>query len=258
MSSQNDTDGFQQVKSKRGPGPRGQRKQAQQDGSTQVRHKRRELEQSENQDRRGGKETEAPRERLSFKDLLFERNNLKKHEHSPKVDLWEEKDEQGSYYVIRMEIPGVNKNKITVDIKENQIVLVTAFKSGDKPDPESVVYSECRYGKIIRRVKVPNQIYEENVRTKYEDGVLKIELVQIPIEEKVETLDASLDDDEELSRPNDENTMGAQVLYSTLVKNETVKNETVKTETVIDFKDLSLLTGNWADEPVESKSWANM
>jgi len=251
MSSQIDTDGFQQVKSKRGPGPRGQRKQAK-DGSTQVRNKRQELvanEQTENQDRRRGTEaqTEAPRERLSFKDLLFERNNLKKHEHSPKVDLWDEKDEHGSYYVIRMEIPGVNKNKINIDIKENQIVLVTAFKSGDKPDPESVVYSECRYGKIIRRVKVPNQIYEENVRTKYEDGVLKIELVQIPVEEKVETLDASLDDE----NPNDEQKMGAQVLYSTLVKNET--------ETVIDFKDLSLATGNWADEPVEeSNSWADM
>jgi HSP20 family molecular chaperone IbpA len=247
MSSQIDTDGFQQVKSKRGPGPRGQRKNAK-EGSTQVRHKRLELEQT-SQDRRKNAEapTEAPRERLSFKDLLFERNNLKKHEHSPKVDLWEEKDEQGSYYVIRMEIPGVNKNKINIDIKENQIVLVTAFKSGDKPDPESVVYSECRYGKIIRRVKVPNQIYEENVRTKYEDGVLKIELVQIPVEEKVETLDASLDDEPV------EQTMGAQVLYSSLVK-----NETVKTETVIDFKDLSLATGNWADEPVESKSWADM
>jgi HSP20 family protein len=252
MNSQIDSDGFQQVKSKRGPGPRGQRKQAK-DGATQLRNKRQELlanEQTENQDRRRGAEapTEAPRERLSFKELLFERNNLKKHEHSPKVDLWEEKDEQGSYYVIRMEIPGVNKNKINIDIKENQIVLVTAFKSGDKPDPESVVYSECRYGKIIRRVKVPNQIYEEDVRTKYEDGVLKIELVQIPVEEKVETLDASLDDEPV------ESVMGAQVLYSTLVKNEPVETEV---KTTIDFKDL--VTGSWADEPVEeSKSWADM
>jgi HSP20 family protein len=241
MSSQINTDGFQQVKSKRCPGPRGQRKQGalasqQLEGQIYRIHSTR-CERPE--------QTEAPRERLSFKDLLFERNNLKKHEHSPKVDLWEEKDEQGSYYVIRMEIPGVNKNKINIDIKENQIVLVTAFKSGDKPDPESVVYSECRYGKIIRRVKVPNQIYEEDVRTKYEDGVLKIELVQIPVEEKVETLDASLDDDELLSsRPNDENTISSQVLYSTLVKNETEVN-------TIDFKDLSLATGNWADEPVE-------
>lgn len=237
MSSQIDTDGFQQVKSKRGPGPRGQRKQgasAPQRREQTERSEGQTEKRQENQDRRRGTETpmETPRERLSFKDLLFERNNLKKHEHSPKVDLWEEKDEQGSYYIIRMEIPGVNKNKINIDIKENQFVLVTAFKSGDKPDPESVVYSECRYGKIIRRVKVPNQIYED-VRTKYEDGVLKIELVQIPVEEKVETLDASLDD---------EPVEGAQVLYSTLVKNET-----------IDFKDL-----NWADEPIENKSWADM
>jgi HSP20 family molecular chaperone IbpA len=223
MSSQIDTDGFQQVKSKRGPGPRGQRKQK---ASGPQRRERNEG-QTEGQTEGQKENQEAPRERLSFKDLLFERNNLKKHEHSPKVDLWEDKDEHGSYYMIRMEIPGVNKNKINIDIKENQIVLVTAFKSGDKPDPESVVYSECRYGKIIRRVKVPNLI-SEDVRIKYEDGVLKIELVQIPVEEKVEILDPSLDD---------EQVMGAH---------STLNNETVN-ETVIDFKDLSQATGNWAD-----------
>jgi len=241
MSSQNDTDGFKQAKSKRGPGPRGQRKQGASMLQRRERNERSEGQtekRQENQDHRGS--TEVPRERLSFKDLLFERNNLKKHEHSPKVDLWGEKDKQGSYYIIRMEIPGVNKDKINIDIKENQIVLVTAFKSGDKPDPESVVYSECRYGKIIRRVKVPNKIYEENFRMKYEDGVLKIELVQIPIEEKVEILDASLDDEPV------EQKMSDQVLYSTLVKSE---NEQVKT---IDFKDLSLAPRDWADDPIDT------
>ena len=238
MNSQIDSDGFQQVKSKRGP--RGQRKQTQQTqqprqkSSTQLKNSR--LEQ-ERRGREQERKNEAPRERLTFK----ERNNLKTHEHSPKVDLWEEKDEHGSYYMIRMEIPGVNKNKINIDIRDNQIVLVTAFKSGDKPDPENVIYSECRYGKIIRRVKVPNQIYEENIRSKYEDGILKIELEQIPVEEKDDTLDARLDD------PTDptEQTMSAQVLYSTLVKNVT---EQVKT---IDFKDIKFSTGSWADEPVE-------
>lgn len=257
MNSQIDSDGFQQVKSKRGPGPRGQRKQTQQtqqtrqEGSTQLKNSRLEQErrgceqERKNNDQIEG-QNEAPRERLTFKELLFERNNLKKHEHSPKVDLWEEKDEHGSYYMIRMEIPGVNKNKINIDIRDNQIVLVTAFKSGDKPDPENVIYSECRYGKIIRRVKVPNQIYEENIRSKYEDGILKIELEQIPVEEKDDTLDARLDDPTE-------QTMSAQVLYSTLVKNET---EQVKT---IDFKDIKFSTGSWADEPVEeTKNWADM
>lgn len=237
MNSQIDSDGFQQVK--RGPGPRGQRKQQQKSVYN-------------DQNKTIGRD-EAPRERLSFKDILFERNNLKKHEHSPKVDLWEEKDEQGSYYIIRMEIPGINKNKINIDIKENQIVLVTAIKSGDKPDSESVIYSECRYGKIIRRVKVPNQIYEEDIRTKYENGILKIELVQIPVEKTITKLDSRLDD-EELSYTENEKNISIQVLYSTMAKTETT-DQTEQIDPLVNQ------TGNWADDPVdpvESKSWAGM
>lgn len=230
MSSQNISDDLQQVKSKRGPGPRGQRKQ----GILITQRKEQGKYQTESKGHSSKQTTSGDfHEKLSFKELLFERNNLKKHENSPKVDLWEEKDDQGSFYMIRMEIPGVNKDKINIDIKENQIVLVTAFKSGDKPAPESEIYSECRYGKIIRRVKVPNLIYD-HANMKYENGVLKIETTRIPVKENDSNiLDSRLDDSTE------QNT-NTQTLYSTLVENDQVKS--------IDFKNFAVSTGNWADD----------
>jgi len=231
--------------SKRGPGPRGIRKQRQQQENSIVKNKRMET---------GNKSqtNEISHERLSFKDLLFERNNLKKYEHSPKVDLWEEKDENESYYMIRMELPGINTHKINIDIKDNQYILVTAFKSGDKPSIESVIYSECKYGKVTRRVKVPNLIYNENARFKYEDGILKIETRRIKNldtqkeEENLSlsthniSLDSRLDDNisgqVHLTSRLDDN-ISAQVLYSTLTP-ETIPETTP--ETIV----------NWADEPV--------
>ena len=163
--------------------------------------------------------------KLSFKELLFERNNLKKHEHSPKVDLWEEKKENNSYYIIKMEIPGINKDKINIEIKDKQVVLVTTFKNDDKLNLDlDIVYSECKYGKITRRIKLQNLVYED-FRFKYEDGILKIEIKQIQVEINVK-LDDRLDDSK-----------------TTILIDK--KSDTK----IIDFKDLSLLTGDWADEP---------
>lgn len=259
MTLQNDSDGFQQVKSKRGPGPRGLRKQgASVPQRREGQPERRQNEQNQNRRKNSEAQDETPRERLSFKDLLFERNNLKKHEHSPKVDLFEEKDEKGDYYVIKMEIPGVNKNDITITVRDKQFVLVSAFKKEDKPTPLSVIYSECKYGKIMRRVKVPHLIYEDQVYSTYEDGILKIELVQIPkVEEQELGLDSRLDDEQ-----TEIETITTQVLYSTLVdKKEPKEPKDPKNQSepkTIDFKNLP--TGSWADDPIDEpgKSWADM
>ena len=215
--------------SKSGPGPRGLRKQQQRQEGSNVKNKR-------NDTGNKSQTNEKSHERLSFKDLLFERNNLKKYEHSPKVDLWEEKDEDESYYMIKMELPGINPTQINIDIKDNQYILVTAFKSGDTPPIESVIYSECKYGKITRRVKVPNLIYDENARFKYEDGILKIEtrriknlqqeeesLDQVSLSTHNISLDSRLDDDNH----NHNHNMSAQVLYSTLTPEITHENTTI-------------------------------
>lgn len=180
MNPDTNSSKFQHVKSKRGPGPRGERKQKQKQNENSLDNR--------NRNHVGTKETV-----LSFRDLLFQNNNLKKYEHSPKVDLWEEKDNDKMYYLIRMEIPGIDSNRINIDIIDNQNILVTAFKSDNKPSVESVVYSECKYGKIVRRVKVPNMIYKDDVCMRYEDGILQIKSLMIP-KKDTSILDCRLDD----------------------------------------------------------------
>ena len=124
-----------------------------------------------------------------------------------------------------MEIPGINKDKINIEIKDKQVVLVTTFKNNDTPNLD-IVYSECKYGKITRRIKLQNLVYED-FRFKYENGILKIEIKQILVEIKNIKLDDRLDDDYKTT---------------TLIDKKSDTN-------IIDFKDLSLLTGDWADEP---------
>ena len=123
-----DKDGFQEIKPKR-QGPRGQKIQ------------QRKTNDKPNVDSNGEK-------RLSFKELMFELNNLRKHKNSPRVDLWEETENDKKYYIVRMELPGIDEYKLNMKVLDSQFLLVTAFKKHNKIPEKDIVYTECSYDKI--------------------------------------------------------------------------------------------------------------
>ena len=59
--------------------------------------------------------------------LEEEIKNLKKRIHSPKVDLIE----RDNCYLIKVELPGVIKDSIKIQIKEHQIILISGSKNTD-------------------------------------------------------------------------------------------------------------------------------
>lgn len=164
MSNNNQEAEFQTVKSKRGPGPRGQK-----------------IQNKNNQNKNN-------EPRLSFKELLFELNNLKKYQHSPKADL----HERNNSYVIRMELPGLSKNDITVHVRDGQFLLISGNKQNLSVEQhDTAIYTECHYGNFMRRVKVPSPVRPDTMRTSMSNGVLVVTIDKIPQVE--ETLDSRLD-----------------------------------------------------------------
>lgn len=114
--------------------------------------------------------------KLSFKELLFERNNLKKYQHSPKVDL----RERGNTYVIRMELPGLEQSEVSVQVRDSQFLLVSGTKNNkNTQETDTVVYSECHYGNFMRRVKVSTPVRSDNVVYSLTNGVLYVTLEQL-------------------------------------------------------------------------------
>ena len=203
--SNNQESEFQTVKSKRGPGPRGQR----------IQNKN-----NQNQNK-NSEQNDKPR--LTFKELLFELNNLKKHQHSPTVDL----RERGNTYIIRMELPG-NSN-VKIQVRDSQFLLVSGNKANLNVDEnDTVIYSECNYGNFMRRVKVP-KLVSHHFESFIEDGVLTVMLEQL--EQPDVTLDSRLDEDYPIT-PS----------HTPLEPLESIPEETK----VFDFS--SLTTGSWADE----------
>ncbi len=98
--------------------------------------------------------------------------NLKKRIHSPKVNLIE----RNNFYLIKIEIPGVIKESINVQIKENQIVLISGNKQQDELyDTDRIIYRESKYNDFIRRIKLPSIIKHtelNNTNLNFQNGIL--------------------------------------------------------------------------------------
>lgn len=171
------------------------------------------------------KNNDNKQQRLSFKELLFELNNLKKYKHSPKADLYERENT----YVIKMELPGLSLQDITVQLRDSQFVLVSGTKQNlVNQDGDNVIYSECYYGNFMRRVKVPQPVNKDSMTKTMKDGVLLLTFTQIPKVE--EYLDSRLDD-----------VVDTSILSPTL--------ETIPEGKVIDFSSLGdFKSTSWADE----------
>ena len=130
--------------------------------------------------------------RLAFADLKQQLSLLQKRMNSPKVDLME----AGETCVVRVEVPGLNLRDLRIDLQQNQFLLISGFKPEVETEIElqRVVYKECRYGKFMRRVKLPALVRAFNFKrdVSLQSGVLTIVL------DKKNTgevhLDSSLDD----------------------------------------------------------------
>lgn len=100
-------------------------------------------------------------------------NLLEKRLNNPKVDLFE----TNRSYIIRMEL---NVENYKYELQEGQIVLVTSEKlcNYERRDNIKVLYKECRYGKIMRRVKLPFKVHNKAVSESYDKGILTLEFTK--------------------------------------------------------------------------------
>ena len=88
----------------------------------------------------------------------------------PAVDVLESQDG----YVIRAELPGMNREDIKVEIKDNTLVL-TGERKSEKP-AEGVKYrrAERVAARFWRSFSLPETVKQEGIEASYKDGVLEI------------------------------------------------------------------------------------
>ena len=89
--------------------------------------------------------------------------------------------DQEKFYSIGLDIPGLAKEDIELEVKDNKLHVSGERKMKDQGEKDSVLRSERRYGKFSRVFTLPQNINADAIEARFENGVLEILL---PKEEK--------------------------------------------------------------------------
>ena len=85
-------------------------------------------------------------------------------------------------YVVRAEVPGVNKEDIHVTIEGNQVTIAAEVKrETERKDGERVIHAERYSGQVFRSFTLPAELDETASEAKYEGGVLELKLAKKPV-----------------------------------------------------------------------------
>ena len=99
---------------------------------------------------------------------------------APRTDLVETDDA----YRMHLDVPGVSKDDLKINFKDNQLTISGERKSQKTDDNAEYVRVERSFGHFYRSFTLPRTVNAENISASYEDGVLTI---QVPKTEVVKS-----------------------------------------------------------------------
>jgi len=94
---------------------------------------------------------------------------------SPPVDIYETDDA----LVMKAELPGFSKDDISIEMKENTLVIKGERKREDEVKEGSYHRTERVYGAFQRSFLLPTTVDQDKVRAAYKDGVLELRLPKV-------------------------------------------------------------------------------
>ena len=117
----------------------------------------------------------------------FEREGL----WSPRVEAFQKSDK----FIVRAELPGLKKDDIQVELKEDVITIQGSRKEEHEEEREGYYHSEREYGQFYRTIPLPEGVISESAQASFKDGVLEITMQAPPAEatrgRRVEIKDAA-------------------------------------------------------------------
>lgn len=91
-------------------------------------------------------------------------------EWTPACDI----EENGDHYLISMDVPGVPKDQIKLEVLDNQLTVTGEKRRDHKNTSEGVRYVERRQGKFLRTFALPVGVSADKVEAHYQDGTLRL------------------------------------------------------------------------------------
>jgi HSP20 family protein len=81
--------------------------------------------------------------------------------------------QQGDDILAIVELPGINKNDLQIEAKENSI-RIAGKKTADHPDEGSAHRRERIFGQFDRTLTLPVKLDPDRIRAEYRDGILAL------------------------------------------------------------------------------------
>ena len=103
------------------------------------------------------------------------RSNTNVAEWTPLVDIYE----ADGKFLVRTELPGVDKDDVSVSIDENLLTIKGKKHFIEAKDGEKWKRVETQYGEFSRSFTLPENIDADKVSAAYKDGVLELSVPKI-------------------------------------------------------------------------------
>ena len=94
---------------------------------------------------------------------------------SPPVDIYETDDA----LVMKAELPGFSKDEISIELKENTLLVRGERKREDEVKEGSYHRMERVYGAFQRSFLLPTTVDQEKVKASYKDGILELRFAKV-------------------------------------------------------------------------------
>ncbi|MEX0681154.1 MAG: Hsp20/alpha crystallin family protein [Balneolales bacterium] len=90
----------------------------------------------------------------------------------PSIDLTEDE----SHYHVHMALPGIRKEDINIDLQDRRLTVSGERKEQNENKNTKYHLMETRYGNFERTISLPNNINQDKIDARFEDGVLKLDI----------------------------------------------------------------------------------
>lgn len=91
---------------------------------------------------------------------------------SPVTDIYETKD----HYIFKIEVPGLSKDDIKIEFKENVLIIKGEKKEEKEAKEENYHRIESFHGTFSRSFNIPKDIDPKKIEAALQDGILELKV----------------------------------------------------------------------------------
>jgi HSP20 family protein len=84
--------------------------------------------------------------------------------------------ERDGKVVVRADLPGMSKDDVHAEVRDNMLILEGERRQERKEDREGTFITERTYGRFYRSIPLPEGVNPDSARATFKDGVLELTL----------------------------------------------------------------------------------